>query len=100
MDETERQLPIAQPQQAVLAMQNVAEVGNTFDEILAALSVMMKVNLDISDSFASHLGQGFNQFRMIFLLGKEKGVARRVTGRIRFTTSSNCRPFRPPSGDA
>jgi hypothetical protein len=99
MDETENQLPIAPSQEAVLAIEYVAETRHAIDEVFASFSIVMKVNFHIGDSLASHLRQRFHQLRIVFLFRKEKGVAWRIAGGVAFAPIGNCRPFCPPQCD-
>src|ERR1700681_4005654 len=80
--------------------QILAKPIDTVDEVLAALAVMMKMNLHICDPIANHFRQGFNKRGMVFLFRKKKRIARRVTSGVRFTSPRNLRPLRSPQGDA
>jgi hypothetical protein len=79
MDESKPDVAVHLPQQPMLALQQVAEIRDPVHEILPALTVMVDVDLDVSNAELGHRCERFDKFRAILLFGEEEGVLWRAT---------------------
>src|SRR6266852_1921402 len=98
MNESEGNLSLVFPQQAVTGDECLGEPIDAVNEILLAFAVVVQMDFDVGDSFRDHPLQGFQEARAVLLLGIEERIARRPTGRIR-KLSCNSRPTGCPSSD-
>jgi hypothetical protein len=60
MDESERQLPVALPQQTMLVMQYAAKTAHAVDKVLATFAIMVKMDFHIRYSIANHFRKWFD----------------------------------------
>lgn len=65
------------PQKAMPVMQNLDESCHSIDEVLFALSVVVKMNFNVSDTRSRHFRKRIEERSMVFLLRIEERVDRR-----------------------
>ena len=98
MNESEDGAAVLLAEQAVIAGEPAAKLGDLVDEGIALLVVVMQMHLDITKAEANHFGEAFKKLAAVIFLGIEEAVLRALAGGVLRAGGGNARPAVTPTG--